>query len=158
MWRGCFSNLVKLNLFQTEIGHERHPIHLPTSQTQLDLFLVVWAEPALTLTWQCSRPWNQREPFCPSWRLGHLPQAWPWPPASGLFCPSSRFGSNYYLEKGKALSWRLSIPLQSPGRSRRVSLLCADLLMILPSSTQIQLVLSNLLSFIWVRGAVIPHF
>lgn len=95
MWRCFFKNIVKLNLFQTVTGYKMELLHLPISQTARS-FLVMWTTPALINFYQCSGPCNQREPICSGWLL-----IWPWPPASGLFCPSGRFGPGSLLEREK---------------------------------------------------------
>lgn len=105
MWRSCFSNLVKLNLFQTEIAHEMHLVHLPTSQTQLDLSL--WCEQSLLSCW-CSGPWNQREPVCPGRRLiwpCHLPQTF----------------SGQVVGLAVALTWRRESPLLKASHTTSVT-------------------------------------
>lgn len=114
-------------------GYEMEPLLLPNSQTARS-FLVMWIMPALINFYQCSGPCNQREPICSGWLL-----IWPWPPASGLFCPSSRFGPGSHLEREKP-SLKGSHTTSVTERSRKVSLgLCANLLVvILPSSTQVQ--------------------
>ena len=93
-------------------------------------------------------PCNQREPICLGWLL-----IWPWPPASGLCCPSRRFGSSSHLDMKKPSLEGFSYHLSHRENAEKwAPHLCVDLLMVIVHcGTQAQLVLSRLSSSIWVR-------